>query len=96
MGHVLGAEKLIFLIRGAEATRPHASRAGLNLSIPAQEVSLGALRVGTIHLQSPTPHTPPLPAYFGQFSQPDNPLVHELLGNGFQSSRGPQESAQAA
>ena len=43
-------------------------RASLILSIPAQEVSLGSPRVVTIHLQAPTPHTPPLPAYFGQFS----------------------------
>ena len=63
MGHVLGAKKRNFLIRGAEATRPHASRAGLILSIPAKQVSLGSPRVGTIHVQSPTPHTPPLQSF---------------------------------
>ena len=49
-------------------------RAALILSIPVQEVSLGSPRVGTIHVQSPTPHTPPLPAYFGQFSHQYLPL----------------------
>ena len=69
MGHVLGAEKGNFLICGAEATRPHGSRAGLILAIPVEEVSLGSPRDGTIHAQAPTPHTPQLTAYFGQFSQ---------------------------
>ena len=50
----------------------------------------GLPRVGTIHMQAPTPHTPSLPAYFGQISQQDSSLNHELLGNGFQSSRGPK------
>jgi len=44
----------------------HGGRAGLILSIPAQEVSLGSPRVGTIHVQAPTPNAPPHPAYFGQ------------------------------
>ena len=34
----------------------HGGRTGLILSIPAKEVSLGSTRVGTIHVQSPTPH----------------------------------------
>jgi len=75
---------------------PQGGRTGLILSIPAEEVSLGSPRVGTIHVQTPTPHTLPLPAYFGQFSQPSNPLVHELLGNGFQSPRWAQAPAYAA
>ena len=74
---------------------PHGGRAGLILSIPAEEVSLGSPRVGTIHVQAPTPRVPPLQAYFGQFSQQCGPLNHQLLGNGFQSSRSPQESAHA-
>ena len=44
-------------------------RAGLILSIPAQEVSLGSPRVGTIDVQSHTPHTPPLQAFLVDFSQ---------------------------
>ena len=48
MGHVLGAEKEFFLIRGAEADDAQAGHAGGILSIPAQEVSLGSPRVGTI------------------------------------------------
>ena len=84
MGHLPGAKKSDFLFRGAKADEPQGSRAGLILLIPAGEVSPGSPRVGTIHVQAPTPHAPPLPAYFGQFSQPSNPLVHELLGNGFQ------------
>ena len=46
-------------------------------------------------MQAPTPHTLPLPAYFGQFSQQCGPLNHQLLGNGFQGSLRPQESAHA-
>ena len=33
------------------------------LSIPAIAVSLGSPRIGTIHVQAPTPHTPPLQAF---------------------------------
>ena len=69
MGHVLGAEKEFFLIRGAEADDAQAGHAGGILSIPAQEVSLGSPRVGTIDVQSPTPHTPPLQAFLADFSQ---------------------------
>ena len=39
------------------------------LSIPAKEVSLGSPRVGTIHVQAPTPHAPPLQAFLADFSQ---------------------------
>ena len=60
MGHLPGAKKSDFLFRGAKADEPQGSRAGLILLIPAGEVSLGSPRVGTIHLQAPTPHTPPL------------------------------------
>ena len=63
MGHVLGAEKEFFLIRGRGRPTVYGGRASGILSICGPEVSLGALRVGTIHVQSPTPHAPPLPAY---------------------------------
>ena len=56
-------------------------RAGLILSIPAKEVSLGSPRVGTIHVQSPTPHAAPLQAFSTEFSQLATHLWHELLGN---------------
>ena len=69
MGHLLGAEKYFFLIRGAQAGNTQGGRAGLILSIPAQEVSLGSPRVGTIHVQAPTPHAPPLQAFLVDFSQ---------------------------
>ena len=55
MGHILEAEKGNFLIRGAETDDATGRRAGLILSIPAKEVSLGSPRVGTIHVQAPTP-----------------------------------------
>ena len=58
MGHVLGAEKGIFLIRGDESAMDHGGHAGLILSIPAQEVSLGSPGGGRIHVQEPTPHAP--------------------------------------
>ena len=66
MGHVLGA-KNSFAVR--RRTRPQGGRAGLILSIPAGEVSLGSPRVGTIHVQAPTSHTPPLQAFLADFSQ---------------------------
>ena len=69
MGHVLGAEKGNFLLRGAEADHTTGGRAGLILSIPAKEVSLGSPRVGTIHVQAPTPHAPALQAFLADFSQ---------------------------
>ena len=31
--------------------------------------SLGSLRVGTIHVQAPTPHAPPLQAFLAEISQ---------------------------
>ena len=68
MGHLLGAEKNHFLIRDIDDSH-HDGRAGLILSIPAQEVSLGSPRVGTIHAQAPTSHTPPLQAFLVDFSQ---------------------------
>ena len=46
MGHFLRAENVFSLIRGDDASMVHAGRAGLILSIPAQEVSLGSLGVG--------------------------------------------------
>ena len=69
MGHVLGAEKGIFLIRGRQAAQGEGGHTGLILSIPAQEVSLGSPRVGTIHVQTPTPHAPALQAFLVDFSQ---------------------------
>ena len=63
MGHVLGTEKGNFLIRGRGRPTVYGGRASGILSIPAQEVSLGSPRVGTIDLQSPTPRTPPLQAF---------------------------------
>ena len=53
MGHLLDGEKNNFLIRGAQVV----SRAGGILPIRSPEVSLGSLRVGTRHAQSPTPYT---------------------------------------
>ena len=44
MGHVLGAEKGIFLIRGRGRPMVYGGRAGGILSIPAREVSLGSPR----------------------------------------------------
>ena len=69
MGHVLGAEKINFLIRVADRRSHHGGRAGGILSIPAQKVSLGSPRVGTIHVQAPTPRAPPLQAFLADFSQ---------------------------
>ena len=87
MGQVPGAEKEFFLIRGRGRPTVYGGRASGILSIRGPEVSRGSPRVDTIHVQSPTPYAPPLPAYFGQFSHQCGPLNHQLLGNGFQSSR---------
>ena len=74
MGHFLGVEKRIFFIRGDGPTMVHGGRAGVILSIPAGEVSLGSPRVGTIHVHAPTPRTPPLQAFLVDFSQQPTPL----------------------
>ena len=69
MGNVPGAEKGIFLIRGRGRPTVYGGRASGILSIPVKEVSLGWPRVGTIHVQAPTPHTPPLQSFLVDFSQ---------------------------
>ena len=69
MGHVPGAEKEFFLIRAADATGGHGGRASGILSIRGPEASLGSLRVGTIHVQTPTPQAPALQAFLVDFSQ---------------------------
>ena len=69
MGHVLGGKKSTFLFAVRRRTRPQGGRTGGILSIPAEEVSLGSPRVGTIHVQAPTPRTPPLQSFLADFSQ---------------------------
>jgi hypothetical protein len=69
MGHLLGGEKLIFLIRRRGRPTVYDSRACGILSIHGPAVSLGSPRVGTIHAQPPTPHAPPLQAFLADFSQ---------------------------
>ena len=49
MGHVPGAKKEVFLIRGRGRPTVYGGRDGLILSIPAREVSLGLFGVGAIH-----------------------------------------------
>ena len=78
MGHVMGAGKGIFLIRGRGRPTVFGRRAGGILSIPAQEVSLGSPRVGTIHVHAPTPHTPPLQSFLVDFSQQTTRFSHLL------------------
>ena len=58
-----------FLIRGRPAAHGHGGRASGILSILAKQVSRGAHRVGTIHVQAPTPHAPPLQAFLAEISQ---------------------------
>jgi len=76
MGHVLGAKKSYFLIRGAEADEAQGGCTSGILSIPAKEVSLGSPRVGTVHVQAPTPHTPPLQSFLVDFSQQTTRFSH--------------------
>ena len=85
MGHLLGAKKGIFLIRGRGRPTVYGRACGI-LSIPAQEVSLGSPRVGTIHVHAPTPHTPPLQAFLADFSQQTTRRSHLLAMVCFQGS----------
>ena len=86
MGHVLRAKKEFFLIRGRGRPTVYGGRAGGILSIPAKQVSLGRPRVGTIHVQAPTPHTPPLQSFLVDFSQQTTRFSHLLAMVCFQSS----------
>ena len=56
-----GPKKGIFLIRNKD-DRDHGGRVGGILSIRGPEVSPGSPRVGTIHVQTPTPHARALPS----------------------------------
>ena len=87
MGHFLGAEKGNFLIRVADRRSHHGGRACGILSIPAKQVSLGSPRVGTIHVQAPTPHAPALQAFLADFSQQTTRFSHLLAMVCFQGSR---------
>ena len=69
MGHVPRAEKVFFLIRGRGRPTVYGGRASGILSIRGPEVSRGSPRVGTIHVQSPTPRASPLQAFLVDFSQ---------------------------
>ena len=81
-----GGRKSFFLIRGADRRSHHGGRAGLILSIPAKQVSLGSPRVGTIHVQAPTPHAPPLQSFLVEFSQQTTRFSHLLAMVCFQGS----------
>ena len=74
MVHVMGGEKLNFLIRGRGRPTVYGGRACGILSIPAKQVSLGSPRVDTIHAHAPTPHVPPLQAFLADFSQQTTPF----------------------
>ena len=76
MGHVPGAEKGNFLIRGRGRPTVYGSRASGILPIRGPEVSLGSPRAGTIHAQAPTPRTPPLQAFLVDFSQQTTGFSH--------------------
>ena len=71
MGQVLGGEKTNYYSKftALGPTTPQGGCAGGILSIPVQEVSLGSPRAGIVHVQAPTPHTPPLQAFLADFSQ---------------------------
>ena len=61
MGHLLGGEKIIFLIRDIDGPAMAAAPVE-SCQDRGPEVSLGSPRVGTRHVQSPTPHARALPA----------------------------------
>ena len=95
MGHLLGGEKLIFLIRAARRYNGHGGRAGLILSIRGPEVSLGSPGVGTIHVHAPTPHTLPLQAFLADFSPQTTRFGHLLAIDGRGAGRGAAEFRRA-
>ena len=68
MGHFLGAETGFYIAADGPPWANGGSAGGI-LSILAGEVSLGSPRVGTIHVQSPTPHAPALQSFLVDFSQ---------------------------
>ena len=73
-GTLTGGQKNNFFNRGAEVDDGYRAAApGLILSIPSN-ASLGSPRVGTIHVQSPTPHAPALQAFLVEFSQQPTPF----------------------
>ena len=93
MGHVLGAEKLIFLIRDIDDATTAAA--------PVESCQFVVLRCPWGRFGSEYTW---LVAYtacarargiIDQFSHHYRSVNHELLGNGFQSLWGPQESAHA-
>ena len=86
MGHLLGAEKGISKFAALRPASPKAAVGGI-LSIPALAVSLGSLRVGTIHVQAPTPHAPPLQSFLVDFSQQSAEQEQLLAEVCFQGSR---------
>ena len=71
-----GGRKSIFLIRGRGRPTVYGGRTSGNLSIRGPEVPLRSLRVGTIHVQAPTPHTPPLQSFLVEFSQQTTAFRH--------------------
>ena len=83
---VLGRLGILAAVALAGAAQGEGGRAGGILSIPAEEVSLGSLRVGTIHVQAPTPHTPPLQSFLVDFSQQTTRFSHLFAKVCFQSS----------
>ena len=95
MGHFLGAEKEFFLIRGRGRPTVYGGRASGILSIRGPEVSLGSLRVGTIHVQAPTPHAPALQAFLADFSQPDIGPEHKSPKFSIRALGEHEEPAQA-
>ena len=86
----MGAEKIIFLIRGRGRPTVYGGRAGGNLSIRGSEVSLGSPRVGTIHAQAPTPHARRLPSVHTYKQGPLRSIAldHDLPKISIQSSLG--------
>ena len=82
-----GTKKVISEFAALRPTSHNAAAPAESCQSLPNRSSLGSPRVGTIHVQAPTPHALPLPAYFGHFSHQCSPQNHELLGNGFQSPR---------
>ena len=87
--HLLGAKKINFL-KSRYGRRRHGGRVGGNLSIRGPEVSPKTPRVGSRHVQSPTPHAWALPSVHTYKQGPLRSIAldHDLPKISIQSSLG--------
>ena len=89
-GQSAGGRKNYILNSRRSSRRCHKGGCAGESVNPAKQVSLGSPRVGTIHVQAPTPHAPPLQAFLADFAL-SRPLKHESTWPWF-ASRAPRST----